>query len=57
MAANRSFECDNCGSIGKITLRGHDRSLSDIAFCPVCGADIFEPEEDDDDDDEDINCV
>jgi hypothetical protein len=51
MAVNRTFECDNCGTLGKITLRGQDITSADIAFCPVCGADIFEPEDDDELDD------
>ena len=42
--STKIFECDNCGALGKIVLKG-DLTSQDIAFCPVCGADIFEPEE------------
>ena len=47
MAASKTFECENCGAEGKIVVKSDDFSLSDIAYCPVCGSDIFEEEDDD----------
>jgi DNA-directed RNA polymerase subunit RPC12/RpoP len=43
--ATRVFECSNCGSFGKITVKGSDSSAEDIVYCPVCSADIYEEEE------------
>jgi hypothetical protein len=43
--ASRLFECDACGTYGKITLKGEDSRIEDIACCPVCGADITQVEE------------
>ena len=40
------FECSSCGAHGKITVRNDEITKGDIAVCPVCGADISEPEED-----------
>lgn len=42
--ASRLFECDSCGAFGKISLKGDELEKSDIAFCPVCSADISEDE-------------
>lgn len=42
--ASRLFECDSCGAFGKILLKGDELEKSDIAFCPVCSADISEDE-------------
>lgn len=38
------FECEECGAIGKIILKSEER-LEDIVYCPVCSADIYEPED------------
>lgn len=40
------FECSACGAHGKITVRNEEIRKVDIAVCPVCGADISEPEAD-----------
>lgn len=42
--ASRLFECDSCGAFGKITLKGDELDTCDIAYCPVCSADISEDE-------------
>jgi len=41
------FECESCEARGKIILKGDDHSTSDIVYCPVCSADIYEEDEDD----------
>ena len=43
--STKVFECENCGALGKIVLKGSDLSAQDIAFCPVCGADISEEDD------------
>ena len=43
--ATRFFECTECDARGKIILKGDDHQLSDIVYCPVCSADIYEDEE------------
>ena len=43
--AARLFECAECNAFGKITLKGSDHETGDIAFCPVCGADIYEEDD------------
>lgn len=40
MSLTRVFDCEQCGAFGKITLKGDDHSIEDIAYCPICGADI-----------------
>ena len=45
--AARVFECENCGAFGKVTLKSAEHEKSDIVYCPVCSADIFEDDEDD----------
>lgn len=43
--AQRHFDCDSCGAHGKITFKeGDDFSLTDVAYCPFCGGDIYEDE-------------
>jgi transcription elongation factor Elf1 len=42
MAVLKHFECIQCGSEGKITIKGTEVLFSDIVYCPVCGGDIFE---------------
>jgi predicted nucleic acid-binding Zn-ribbon protein len=46
----KHFECSACNAEGKISIKGSDVQLSDIVYCPVCSADIYEEEEFDDDD-------
>ena len=41
----RHLECEQCQARGKITLKGEDLRQSDVVYCPVCSADIYEPEE------------
>jgi hypothetical protein len=38
------FECDSCGTRGKIILKTEER-LEDIVYCPVCSADIYEEDD------------
>jgi DNA-directed RNA polymerase subunit RPC12/RpoP len=38
----KQFECDNCGTEGKISIKGSDIQFEDVVCCPVCGSDIFE---------------
>lgn len=44
--ATKLFDCSNCGAYGKITVKGNDHQTSDIVYCPVCSADIYEEEDD-----------
>ena len=50
--ATRIFDCENCGSFGKVILKSQDHSPDEIVFCPVCGADIFEESRYEDDSDD-----
>ena len=51
--AKKHFDCDNCGSHGKIIFKDDAHFTSaDIAYCPVCGADIWEQEEIDEESDD-----
>lgn len=50
MAVNKVFDCENCGAIGKIQIKGDDLTSEDIVYCPVCSADIYEEDLRDDDD-------
>lgn len=45
MATSKYFECDHCGSEGKITVKSDDVSFEDLVYCPVCGGDIYEEED------------
>lgn len=49
MSKTKHFECDECGTRGKITLRS-DHEVEECVYCPVCSADIYEEEEDVEDD-------
>ena len=40
-----TFECQECGAEGKISIKGDDIQLEDIVYCPICSADIYEEEE------------
>jgi hypothetical protein len=46
--STKHFECKECQTIGKITIKGDDYKLEDIVYCPICSADIYEEERDDD---------
>ena len=46
--ATKHFECEECGALGKIIIKG-DTQLEDIVYCPVCSADIYEEEDYDED--------
>ena len=52
MALTRQFECESCGALGKVVLRGDEHNSSDVVFCPCCGGDIYEDDEEDFDDEE-----
>jgi rubredoxin len=41
----KHYECKSCEAEGKITVKGDDHNLSDIVYCPVCSADIYEEED------------
>lgn len=46
LMATKLFECTNCDSHGKITVKTNDVTVEEIVYCPVCGADIFDEEDD-----------
>ena len=52
MAIVKHFECEHCGAVGKIALKGHEVDYQDIVFCPVCSGDIYDEELDGVDDDQ-----
>jgi len=52
MAVVKHFECDHCGAVGKIVLKGNGVDYQDIVCCPVCGGDIYDEELDDITDDQ-----
>jgi len=43
--ATKFFDCDNCDSHGKITVKTNEVTVDDIVYCPVCGCDIFEEDD------------
>lgn len=45
MSTSKTFECQSCDTKGKIVVKNDELSLSDIVYCPVCGADIFEEDD------------
>lgn len=47
MSVSKTFQCSNCDSEGKIVVKSDEVTLSDIVYCPICGADIFEEEDED----------
>lgn len=49
MSASKTFECPSCETEGKIVVRTDDVKLSDIVYCPVCGADILDEDDSDED--------
>lgn len=48
--ATKYFDCDECGARGKIVLKS-DNEAEECVYCPLCSADIYEPEDMDDDED------
>jgi hypothetical protein len=46
--ATKFFDCENCGSHGKIVYKEDDLNSNEVAFCPFCGGDIYEDKELDD---------
>lgn len=50
--AVKHFDCDDCGAHGKITFKEGELRTSDVAYCPFCGSDIYEPEEYEEDDED-----
>ena len=48
MAITKTFECENCDTKGKIVIKSEDITVTDVVYCPVCGADIFEDDTDED---------
>lgn len=49
MSASKTFHCHSCEAEGKIVVRSDDVKLSDIVYCPVCGADILDEYDTDED--------
>lgn len=49
--AVRHFDCGSCNAFGKIQIKGDEYEISDIVYCPICGADI-DDEEDETEDEE-----
>lgn len=45
MMVIKQFNCDHCGTEGKISIRGTDIQFEDIVYCPVCSSDIYEEED------------
>lgn len=43
--AKKYFECNNCESIGNISVKTNDVTVEDIVYCPVCGSDIFDEDD------------
>lgn len=50
--AQKHFDCEECGAHGKISFKVTDYGTSDVAYCPFCGADIYELDEEDQDEGE-----
>jgi hypothetical protein len=46
MSTTKTFECQNCDTVGKIIVKSEDISVSEIVYCPVCAADIYTDEDD-----------
>ena len=41
----KHFNCEQCGTEGKISIKGTDIQYEDVVYCPVCGSDIYEEED------------
>lgn len=51
--ATRHFDCDSCGAHGKIIFKEDSEfNTFDVAFCPMCGGDIYEEDDYNEDFDE-----
>lgn len=46
MATTKLFECSTCEAEGKITIKGDVYKQHDIVNCPICAADISNPDDD-----------
>jgi RNA polymerase subunit RPABC4/transcription elongation factor Spt4 len=44
--ASKQFDCDQCESSGKITVKSKDITVYDIGICPVCGSPLLQDEDD-----------
>ena len=49
--STKHFDCDNCGSHGKIVYKQDEYAPNEVAFCPFCGGDIYEQEDEVDEND------
>ena len=47
--ATKFFECEECGARGNIILKS-DHETEECVYCPVCSADIYEPDDYDEED-------
>jgi transcription elongation factor Elf1 len=45
MAVKKAFECENCGAVGIITVKGDEFGYNDVVYCPLCSSDIYEEED------------
>jgi hypothetical protein len=43
----KNFSCDQCESIGYISVKNEDITINDISICPICGAPLMDEYEDD----------
>lgn len=44
--ATKHFDCDICGAHGKIVFKEDTQfTTADIAYCPLCGGDIWEEDD------------
>jgi hypothetical protein len=43
--AVKYFDCESCGSHGKISFKVDDLQSTDVVYCPFCGGDIYEEED------------
>lgn len=43
----KTFSCDQCNTIGYISVKNEDLTLNDIVYCPVCGSPLLDEYEDD----------
>lgn len=45
----KNFSCDNCETIGIISIKNEDITMNDISICPVCGTPLMDEYEEDED--------
>lgn len=43
----KNFSCDNCDTIGIISIKNEDITMNDISICPVCGTPLLDEYEED----------